>query len=48
MDYNAGTVVINLIYATIFSEVEAAKLEKELPELEGINPGWKFEVRTIK
>tara|TARA_R100001594_G_scaffold112689_1_gene147544 strand:- start:199 stop:393 length:195 start_codon:yes stop_codon:yes gene_type:complete len=48
MDYNAGCVVINLIYATIFSKVEAAKLEKELPELEGINPGWKFEVRAIK
>jgi|TARA_Y100000310_G_C20439998_1_gene695620 hypothetical protein len=48
MDYNAGSVVINLIYATIFSEVEATKLKEEIPTLEEINPGWKFEVRTIK
>jgi len=47
MDYNAGTVVINLIHATIFSEVEASKLRKELPALEDINPGYKFELRSI-
>jgi len=47
MDYNAGTVVINLIHATIFSEVEASKLRKELPALEDINPGWKFELRSV-
>tara|TARA_R110000824_G_scaffold41329_8_gene123038 strand:+ start:317 stop:511 length:195 start_codon:yes stop_codon:yes gene_type:complete len=48
MDYNSGSVVINLIYATIFSEVEADKLRKEIPILEDINPGWKFQLRGIK
>ena len=47
MDYNAGSVVINLIHATIFSEVEANKLRKEIPILEDINPGWTFELRSI-
>lgn len=47
MDYNSGSVVINLIHATIFSEVEASKLKKEIPILEDINPGWKFELRSI-
>ena len=47
MDYNAGTVVINLIHATIFSEAEASKLRKELPTLEEINPGYKFELRSV-
>ena len=47
MDYNAGTVVINLIYATIFTEKEADKLRTEIPALEELNSGWKFEVRKI-
>ena len=47
MDYNSGSVVVNLIYATIFSQVEATKLKKEIPILEDINPGWKFELRSI-
>ena len=47
MDYNAGSVVINLIHATIFSEAEAIKLRKEIPILEDINPGWEFKLRSI-
>ena len=47
MDYNAGTVVINLIYATIFTEKEADKLRTEIPALEKLNSGWKFEVREV-
>ena len=47
MDYNAGTVVINLIYATIFTAKEADKLRAEIPALEELNSGWKFEVRKI-
>ena len=47
MDYNAGTVVINLIHATIFSEAEATILKAEIPILEDINPGWTFELRSI-
>ena len=48
MDYNAGTQVGNLIYATFFTEAEAAKLEDELDALEEINPGWKFEIRPVE
>jgi len=47
MDYREGRQVTNLIYATLFTEVEADALEAELDELEEINPGWKFEIRKV-
>ncbi len=47
MDYYKGLQVTNLIYATLFTEEEAADLEAELDELEGYNPGWKFEIRKV-
>ena len=45
MDYNRGTVVVNKIYATLFSKSEAAKIQKDIPQLEKTNEGWKFELR---
>lgn len=48
MDYGAGQQVVNLIFATVFSATEAAKLKAELPALHDLNPGWSFEVRGLK
>ena len=45
MDYSRGAVVTNRIHATLFSEREAATIRKDIPELERINQGWKFELR---
>ncbi len=47
MDYNRGVTVGNLIYATLFSQAEADKLRAELADIEVINPGWKFQVRSV-
>ena len=46
MDYNKGVVVINKIHATLFSKSEAEKIQKDIPQLEKINEGWKFELRS--
>ena len=48
MDYNNGTVVSNRIRATLFSQSESEQIKKDIPTLEDINPGWKFEIRPTK
>lgn len=48
MDYSEGTIVTNRIHATLFSEQEAAKIRHDIPQLERINEGWKFELRATK
>ena len=48
MDYKNGTVVSNRIHATLFSQSESEKIKKDIPALEDINPGWKFEIRPTK
>lgn len=47
MDYSRGVTVGNLMYATLFSQAEAAKLKAELADIEAINPGWSFQVRSV-
>ena len=48
MDYNRGSVVTNRIHATLFSESEAAMIREDIPQLERMNKGWKFELRSTK
>ena len=48
MDWHRGCQSKNLMFATIFSASEAAKIRAELPELHKQNNGWSFELRAIK
>lgn len=45
IDWKSGNQVINKMFATMFSEENAAKLREDLPALHEANPGWKFELR---
>tara|TARA_R110002051_G_scaffold136341_1_gene209007 strand:- start:752 stop:1195 length:444 start_codon:yes stop_codon:yes gene_type:complete len=47
MDYNAGTVVGNLVHATLFSAKEAGLIRERLPKMVEFNPGWQFELRKV-
>lgn len=44
MDLNRGIQVVNLIYASMLSDDERAKIEVKLVN---DNPDWKFEFRPI-
>ncbi len=48
LNYTTGEIVINKINATLFSKSVAEKIRKDIPELERINTGWKFELRSTK
>lgn len=45
MDYNEGTFVGNLIFATIFTSEQAELLKTRLPRLAELNSGFKFQIR---
>jgi hypothetical protein len=47
MDYNAGKLTGNLIYATMFYEPEWEKLNKAVEFMNEKNPDMVFEVRTF-
>jgi hypothetical protein len=48
MDYGRGAIVVNRIHATMFNAEETSQIRAELPLLEEINKGWRFELRSTR
>jgi hypothetical protein len=48
MDYHKGVLVNNKIHATMFDEDKKAQLETSVNYMNENNPGYTFEIRTVK